>query len=139
MPRESKGTLVPIVVLSLLLVAAVPAFAVDGDSKFAIHGFLTQAYADQSFAEGPLFDFAGEPSFSEASLGIPESGTFDYRTLAIQFRYEISPRDIVVVQLSNEANGDAPADEFRDEIELDYAFYERRIGEQTSLKVGRVQ
>ncbi|MEO1368215.1 MAG: hypothetical protein AAFX50_13660, partial [Acidobacteriota bacterium] len=139
MPRESKGTLVPIVVLSLLLVPAVPAFAADGDSKFAIHGFLTQAYADQSFAEGPLFDFAGEPSFSEASLGIPESGTFDYRTLAIQFRYEVSPRDIVVVQLSNEANGDAPADEFRDEIELDYAFYERRIGEQTSLKVGRVQ
>ncbi|MEO1082619.1 MAG: hypothetical protein AAFY88_00095 [Acidobacteriota bacterium] len=139
MPRESKGTLVPIVVLSLLLVAAVPAFADDGNSKFSIHGFLTQAYADQSFAEGPLFDFAGEPSFSESALGIPESGTFDYRTLALQFRYEISPRDIMVVQLSNEANGDAAVDEFRDEIELDYAFYERRIGEQTSLKVGRVQ
>ncbi|MEM1177348.1 MAG: hypothetical protein AAGM22_03315 [Acidobacteriota bacterium] len=139
MPRENKGRLVPVVVLSLILAAAVPALAVDGDNKFSIHGFLTQAYADQSFAEGALFDFAGGPSFSESALGIPESGTFDYRTLALQFRYEISPRDIVVVQLSNEANGDAAVDEFRDEIELDYAFYERRLGEQTSLKVGRVQ
>lgn len=139
MPREKKGIFVPVFVLVLLLIATVPALAEDGDSKFSIHGFLTQAYADQSYAEGPLFDLAGGPSFSELALGIPESGTFDYRTLALQFRYEISPRDIMVVQLSNEANGDAVVDQFRDEIELDYAFYERRIGEQTSVKVGRVQ
>ena len=140
MPRESKGKFVPFLILSLLMIAALPVAAEEEDSKFSIHGFLTQAYADTSFAEGPLRDSqGGNPSSSELALGIPESGTFDYRALALQFRYEISPRDIMVVQLSNEANGDAVADDFRDEVELDYAFYERRLGEQTSVKLGRVQ
>lgn len=103
-------------------------------SNLAIHGFLSQAYATAKFAEegtGPLGN--------EISIGIPEDGTTDYRKLALQFRYEISPRDIMIVQFSSRRLGDSPVDGVEDEIELDWAFYERRLWDHTSVKVGRVQ
>ena len=105
-------------------------------SKLQVHGFLTQAFATANFVEGGV---AASPTGDERALGIPEDGTFDYRTLALQFRYEISPKDTMIVQLSNRANGFSPINEIEDEIELDWAFYERRLGDDTTVKVGRVQ
>lgn len=111
-------------------------------SKLFVHGFLTQAFATGSFQEG-RFDVepgvpAG-PTAEELSLGIPKDGTTDYRSVAIQFRYEITPQDIMIVQLSSRALGDSPISDSEDEVELDWAFYERRIRDHTSVKVGRVQ
>ncbi len=138
-----------ILVLGLLIVGSIqPANADpqdDGDSgssgisqtlsKLTVHGFLTQAYATASFSEGGFFS----PTDDERILGIPEDGTFDYRAMALQFRYEISTKDIVIVQFSSRSLGDSPIEEVEDEIELDWAFYERRIGDDTSIKIGRVQ
>lgn len=107
----------------------------NGLSKLTVHGYLTQAYATADFAEG-LND---SPHTDELNLGISEDGTFDYRTMAIQFRYEISPKDTMIFQFSSRALGDSPIELVEDEIELDWAFYERRIGDNTSVKVGRVQ
>lgn len=105
----------------------------DGDKeKFQFHGFLTQAYATSSFTDGG-------PTDDEIILGIPEDGTSSYRFLALQFRYEISDEDLVVVQLSSRALGDSPISEIEDDIELDWAFYERQLGDNTALKVGRIQ
>lgn len=101
-------------------------------SKFQIHGFLTQAYATASFTDGG-------PNSDEIAIGIPESGTTDYRFLALQFRYEIRPKDLMVVQLSSRRLGDSPIGLAEDEIELDWAFYERQLADNTSIKVGRVQ
>lgn len=111
-------------------------------SKLQIHGFLTQAYATSDFVSGRIPDPTGVdpgPTFNEIALGIPEDGTFEYWTIALQFRYEITPRDIMVVQFSSRALGDSPISELEDEVELDWAFYERRLADHTSLKVGRVQ
>jgi len=82
---------------------------------------------------------AAGPTAEEISLGIPEDGTASYRSVAIQFRYEITPKDIMIIQFSSRALGDSPIDDIEDEVELDWAFYERRITDHTSIKVGRVQ
>ena len=111
-------------------------------SKLFVHGFLTQAFATGSFQEGRFATADGSPAgptAEELSLGIPEEGTTDYRSVAIQFRYEITPQDIMIVQLSSRALGDSPISDSEDEVELDWAFYERRIRDHTSIKVGRVQ
>ncbi len=100
--------------------------------RLQVHGFLTQAYAESTF-------LTDEPVGTEQILGIPEDGTTDYRNLAIQFRYEISPKDIAVVQLSHRRLGKSPIHEVEDEVELDWAFYERRLGASGYLKVGRIQ
>ncbi len=104
-------------------------------SKLTVHGFLTQAYADASFATGGI----STPSVDEFALGIPEDGTFDYRTMAIQFRYEISPKDVFIVQLSSRSLGESPIGDIEDDIELDWAFYERRLADNTVVKIGRIQ
>ena len=104
-------------------------------SKLSVHGFLTQAYATADFAKGQF----PAPHPDEILLGIPEDGTTAYRNLALQFRYEMTPKDIFVVQFSSRALGDSVIEEVEDEIELDWAFYERRLADHTSLKVGRVK
>lgn len=110
-------------------------------SKLQIHGFLTQAYGTSNFVGDRIPVQTGDPgpTFNEIALGIPEDGTFRYWTIALQFRYEMTPRDIMVVQFSSRALGDSPISRIEDEVELDWAFYERRLADHTSLKVGRVQ
>lgn len=103
--------------------------------KLQIHGFLTQAYAEASFGEGGF----QSPVPDEIILGIPEEGTTDYRNLAIQFRYEITPKDIAVLQLSHRRLGNSPLTEVESDVELDWAFYERRLADHTYLKFGRIQ
>lgn len=114
-------------------------------SRLSVHGFMTQAWAEADFADPPTIPpfaippVAASPTGTEASFGIPEDGTTDYRFLALQFRYDISPKDVFVVQLSSRALGFSATTDAEDEIELDWAFYERRLTDNTSIKVGRVQ
>lgn len=115
----------------------------SGLAKLSVHGYLTQAWATADFLERPLLPNGQprgpSPRRNEVSLGIPEDGTTNYRFLALQFRYDISSKDIFVVQFSSRTLGFSPLQDFEDEIELDWAFYERRVGDNTSVKVGRVQ
>ena len=90
--------------------------------KLAIHGYLTQGYA--------IAD-------SHQIAGIPHSGTFDYRRAALLFRFKGSPNDAFVVQLANRKLGESPTDAFTPDVQLDWAFYERRFGERTSLRIGK--
>ena len=91
--------------------------------KITLHGFLTQAYAR---SDGHQF------------LGIPEEGTADYRTAALQIRADITTSDFFVVQLSHERLGESPVQDLKDDVEVDWLFYEHRF-EKSSVKVGRVQ
>lgn len=138
MIRGRGNPLGRVLVASMILAAASPVLA-DGDSKLEVHGFLTQAWATADFATGPAADLSGGVNFDERLIGISEDGTFDYRNLALQFRYDISDNDTMIIQLSNEATGISPVDDLRDEVELDWAFYERKLGSDSRLRVGRVQ
>ena len=111
-------------------------------SKLEVHGFFSQAYATGTYLGNRFVGPDGAPpppTYDEVTLGIPEGGTTNYRTLALQFRYQATPKDIVVVQLSSRALGESPIATLEDEVELDWAFYERRFGDSTSVKVGKVQ
>ena len=97
-----------------------------GDSEaspLTIHAFLTQGFGK---------------SDGFTIFGIPEEGTTDLRTLALQFRYDLSPQDVFVLQLNHERTGLDPVSEKRPDVALDWAFYERRLGSGRSIKVGRI-
>jgi len=91
--------------------------------KITFHGYLTQAYAQ---SDGHQF------------LGITEDGTADYRTAALQIRADISKDDAFIVQFSHERFGASQLQNIKDDVGLDWIFYERRFGD-SSIKVGRVQ
>lgn len=110
----------------LIALAAAPAAAADidlgGGSKLAIHGFLSQAYANSS---GGVY------------MGIPGDGTTDYRNAALQFRYEYSPKDAFVIQFSSQQLGTSPMQPSLGDVMLNWIFYERQLFQGTSIKVGR--
>lgn len=91
-------------------------------SKLVVHGFLSQAYA---FSDGNQI------------VGIPEEGTTDYRTAALQMRMSMTENDTFAVQLSHERLGRSPVQAVHEDVELDWIFYERRFG-QSGVKVGRL-
>jgi hypothetical protein len=110
--------------IAVICLAAGPALAqqVPGWlSKFSVHGYISQAYA---------------VSDDHQILGIPTEGTTDYRDLALQFRYDRNPKNAVVVQLRQERLGDSPRR--RDNVELDWAFYQHNFSDRLSLKAGRI-
>lgn len=100
------------------------AAASEAVSKFSFHAYVNQAFAK---------------SDDHQIFGITEDGTTNYRNIALQFRYQFSPKDRVVAQLSHERLGQSTINKVRDEVELDWAFYERRLTDATSLRVGRMQ
>ena len=71
-------------------------------------------------------------------LGLDEDGRFDYRSAALLFRYELSKKDTLVFQLAHEDLGQSAFDAFRDDIELDWAFYQRTLGESSRVRIGRL-
>ncbi|HEX4955503.1 MAG TPA: hypothetical protein VF017_19090 [Thermoanaerobaculia bacterium] len=85
--------------------------------------FLNQAYAH---ADGPEI------------FGIPEDGTTDYHDVAVRLSYELSPKDLVVVQLASRARGEGILEDLRDDVELDWAFYRRQLTSQINVQAGRV-
>jgi hypothetical protein len=93
-------------------------------SKLFVHGYLTQAYARTN---------------EHQLIGINDEGTTDYRMAALQFRYAITTNDNFVIQFSHERIGDSPVMQFKNDVELDWVFYEHRFNDATSVKVGKVQ
>jgi hypothetical protein len=118
--------------LAFSLSAALPAAAQEApatpppesERKLVIHGYLSQAFA---------------VSDGYQVLGISSDGTFDYRTAALQFRATITPRDSFVIQFSQERLGESPVMQVRNEIDLDWIFYERELGAGIRLRVGKIR
>lgn len=90
--------------------------------RLIIHGYLTQGYATTN---------------SLPILGIPNDGTFDYRRAALLFRFKATPNDAFVVQIANRRLGESPLNDYTPELQLDWAFYERRFGDDMVLRVGK--
>ena len=111
-------------VLALAAAIAMPsgAAAQTLSDRLAIHGYLTQGYATTN---------------SLPILGIPSDGTFDYRRAALLFRFKGTPNDAFVVQIANRRLGESPLNDYTPELQLDWAFYERRLGDNTVLRIGK--
>lgn len=105
-----------------LLLAALAAPAAAQETKLQVHGYLTQAYGA---AHGGSF------------LGIPEGGTADYRTAALQLRYSMTPTDQFVWQFSHRRLGTSPITVGEPELKVDWLFYSRQMG-NLNLRVGRL-
>lgn len=90
--------------------------------RLQIHGHLSQGYATSS--DLPLF-------------GIPKGGSTDYRNAALQFRYGLSDADFAVLQLKHRRLGESILTAQGGDLELGWAFYQRRFGE-ASVRLGRV-
>jgi hypothetical protein len=90
-------------------------------TRFSVHGYVSQAYA---------------VSEDHQIFGIPTEGTADYRDLALQFRYDPNRKNAVVLQLRQQRFGESRKDS--DEVELDWAFYQRTVSDRFSLKAGRI-
>ena len=104
----------------ITLALATPAAAQE--TKLQVHGYLTQAYGA---AQGGTF------------LGIPEGGTADYRTAALQLRYTMTPNDQFVWQFSHRRLGTSPITVGEPELKVDWLFYSRQMG-NLDLRVGRL-
>ena len=111
-----------VLALGALAAAPTPARSQTLTDNLAIHGYLTQGY---SIAD------------SHQIVGIPKGGTFDYRRAAILLRFKGTPNDAFVVQLANRDLGDSPTNALTSEVQLDWAFYERRLGSKTTLRLGK--
>ncbi|HEX6088306.1 MAG TPA: hypothetical protein VF266_27490 [Thermoanaerobaculia bacterium] len=114
----------PFALIAVLLLFPAAAFgqqAPEWLSKFSIHGYISQAYA---------------VSEEHQILGIPTGGTTDYRDLALQFRYDQDRKNTFVLQLRQERLGESPRQ--RDDVELDWAFYQRNVSDRLTLKAGRI-
>lgn len=92
-------------------------------SKFKFFGYLNIAYGK---TDGHTY------------RGSTEDGTVDFRTAAVQARFEATANTEVVLQLANESVGKSPSDELRDDVELDWLFVRHRFKNGTSVRLGRV-
>lgn len=99
------------------------ASAAELTEKLHIFGHLTQAYGESN--RGSI-------------LGATEGGTTDLSMIAVQFRWELSETDTAVVQFSHERNSNDIFSPQQDEVEIDWAFYEKRFASDTTLKIGRL-
>lgn len=116
--------LLRLLVVTFCALASVEAVAQQlpgGLTKFSVHGYVSQAYAD---------------SQDHQIYGIPAGGTTDYRDLALQLRYDPDRKNAVVVQLRQQRFGVSRKES--DEVELDWAFYQRNFSDRLSLKAGRI-
>lgn len=93
------------------------------EPRVVIHGYFSQAYANSS---------------DHQLVGVPDSGTFDYRRMALLFRGNIGAKDTLVVQLAQRRLGESPVMPIEPDLKLDWAFYEHRFGDATSVRVGRI-
>ncbi len=92
------------------------------DGRLAIHGYLTQGYA---ISDGTPF------------YGIRGQGSSDFRYAALQFRYDKSQNGFLV-QVNHRRLGRSPITEFESAVNVNWAFYERRAANGTTLRAGRV-
>src|SRR5581483_31831 len=122
---KSRAAFGAVAVFSLLTAFTSPSTAADfegGDSKLAIHGFLSQAYGNASGGQ---------------IIGIPTDGTSDYRNAALQFRYTYTSKDAFVLQLSHTRFGLSALQNEIPDVQLNWVFYQKQLFDSTALKIGK--
>ncbi len=105
--------------LGAAFACVVAAGVIDAQERVSIHGYLNQAYAISE--DHPIF-------------GIPTDGTTNLRDLALQLRYDASPKNAFVVRLRHQRLGSSA----RAATDVDSAFYQRNVSDRLALKAGRI-
>jgi hypothetical protein len=93
------------------------------EQRVVVHGYLSQAYVK---------------SDGHQVIGIPDSGSADYRRAALLFRALLTPSDALVLQLAQRRLGESPSMAVEPDVKVDWAFYEHRFGSATRVRVGRM-
>ncbi len=107
---------------ALIAVTVVSSHLFAQDDKLTIHGSANIAYGKTD----------GLPYF-----GMTKDGTSDYRSLTLQFGYQISDRDRVVTQLLHRNFGESPTKSITPVMEPIWAFYEHKFENGVTFKAGR--
>lgn len=97
---------------------------VSAQGQLNIHGHLSQGYAITNGSQ---------------IFGIDEEGTWDYRNLALQFRYDAGEDYSFLIQLNHKRLGESPIMTLRRDVELDWGFFEYRFNNRHRLKIGKIQ
>jgi hypothetical protein len=105
-----------------LLLGGAFATTARAQQRVEVHGYLTQAYAGSS-----------DVGYS----GIPTEGTADYRSGALLIRYSATGVDQFVFQLSHRRMGRSSLQSLERQVEVDWAFYQRRVFGAT-VRAGRL-
>ncbi|MDF1503667.1 hypothetical protein [Roseisolibacter sp. H3M3-2] len=92
-------------------------------NRFAIHGYLTQGWAQ---------------STGTAFYGMSNRPSSDFRYAAVQARFRATEKDLFLVQLNHRRLGRSPITDFESDVNLNWAFYQRTLGTGTTVKVGRI-
>lgn len=99
-----------------------PAASASFKPSFSIHGYLTAAYGKTSDGE---------------ILGLTREGTADYMRAALQMRFEMTPKDTALIQLRHIQLGSSPSAQFKQDVELNWAYFEHRFTDNLRIRVGR--
>lgn len=105
---------------------AAPASSAGSEGTFdrlTFHAYVNQAYAISQHHQ---------------IEGIPTSGTADDRTVALQFRFALAASDAIVAQLGSFRYGVSPINKLHSDVELEFAFYQHKFADTTSVKVGKL-
>jgi hypothetical protein len=94
--------------------------AQDADSRFSLHGHLTQAYARAD---------------KDPTLGMTKNGTWDYRVLALQMRYALTDEGQFVVQVRHRHGGETLIND--KDVALEWAYYMHDFG-IVKVKIGKM-
>ena len=113
--------------VSTLLVAAFffPPESANAQSaeRLQIHGFITQGL--------------GQSGNKLGVAGLGEHATWDYRTAALQFGYQISDNERFVLQLGNRRLAHNPLNETLSDVFVDWGFVQSRFG-GVSVRAGKI-
>ena len=91
--------------------------------RLQIHGFITQGL--------------GQSGNKLGVAGLGEHATWDYRTAALQFGYQISDNERFVLQLANRRLAHNPLTETLSDVFVEWGFVQSRFGD-VSVRAGKI-
>jgi hypothetical protein len=107
--------------VAVLLSLASSVEAQIDDGRLRLFGHLTQGMA---------------ASDDVSVHGVPTTLTTDLRTVALQFRFAIGDANEMVLQVKHQRLGISPIQQLEDDIEMQWAFYQHRLGD-LRIRAGR--
>ncbi len=110
-------------VVRLVIGLSPSALGAQTEAKFALHGYITQGWAQSS---------------GVAFYGMNDEVSTDFRYAALQLRYDPTAKDEFVLQVNHRRLGRSPITDFESDLNVNWAFYQRRFSDGTAIKFGRM-